>query len=114
MFNRWDWNVAYPGRAVQDSNDPFFLADKCLPTDSIAYTAMTKGLGTRTGDNPKGAVPILARHVKLIDMALDNLYRTSTSTDPGVRADAARAGLSNASLANFSSALAHPFGYGSR
>jgi hypothetical protein len=94
MFYRWDWNVAYPGGAVQDSNDRFFLADRCSPTDSIAYTAMTKGLGTRIGDNPKGAVALLARHVHFIDKALDNLYHTSA--DPGVRADTARAGLSNA------------------
>jgi hypothetical protein len=33
--------------------------------DSIAYTAMTKGLGTRIGDNPKGALALLARHVFL-------------------------------------------------
>jgi hypothetical protein len=94
MFYQWDWNVAYPGRAVQDNNDRFFLADQCLPTDSIAYTAMTKGLSTRIGDNPKGSVALLARHVHFIDKYLDQLYHTTT--DPGVRADAARAGLSNA------------------
>jgi hypothetical protein len=93
MFYHWDWNVAYPGRAVQDNNDRFFLADLCLPTDSIAYTAMTKGLGTRIGDNPKNAVALLARHVFFIDKYLDQLYRTST--DAGVRADTARAALTN-------------------
>jgi hypothetical protein len=93
MFYRWDWNVAYPGRVVQDSNDRFFLADQCIPTDSIAYTAMTKGLGIRIGDNPIGAIALLARHVHFIDKYLDQLYHTAT--DPGVRADTARAGFTN-------------------
>jgi hypothetical protein len=93
MFYQWDWNVAYPERTVQDSNDRFFLANLCLPTDSIAYTAMTKALRKRIGNNPKGVAALLARHVIFIDKDLDHLYHTST--DSGVQVDAARAGLSN-------------------
>jgi hypothetical protein len=31
MHYRWDWNVAHPGRAVQDSNDRFFLGRSLPP-----------------------------------------------------------------------------------
>jgi len=93
MFYQWDWNVAYPGRAVQDSNNRLFLSELVSPTDSVAYTSMSKGLGTRMGDNSQGALPLLARHVRFIEDYLDNLYRSSR--DPSVRADVARAGLTN-------------------
>jgi hypothetical protein len=60
----------------------------------MAYTAMTGGFATRKGDNPQPSKALLARHVEFIEKYLDSLYRTSTA--PGPRLDAARAGLTNA------------------
>jgi hypothetical protein len=54
---------------------------------------MTSGFVTRKGDNPQPSKALLARHIEFIDRYLDGLYRTST--DPGSRLDAARAGLTN-------------------
>jgi hypothetical protein len=93
QYYQWDWHVAYPDRAVQDSNPHSFLADLCSPTDSLAYTAMSRGMATRQGDNSQPSKALLARHIKFIDAYLDTLDRTAT--EPGARADAARAGLTN-------------------
>jgi len=93
QFYQWDWQVSYPDRAVHDGGNRAILVEQCSPTDSIAYTAMTRGLATRKGDNSQPSRALLARHVMFIDKYLDDLYRTAT--EPGDRADAARAGLSN-------------------
>jgi hypothetical protein len=93
QFYQWDWQVAYPDRAVHDGSHRAILVDQCSPTDSMAYTAMTNGFAARKGDNPQPSKALLARHVAFIDKYLDGLYRTST--DPESRLDAARAGLTN-------------------
>ena len=93
QFYAWDWTVCYPTRALRDANQRLFLADLCSPTDSLAYTSMTKGLAIRQGDKSTPSKALLHRHVVGIDNYFESLFWLAP-TDT-LRAEACRGALSN-------------------
>jgi hypothetical protein len=93
QFYSWDLQVAHPEEAMKDASARAVHSAGCLPTDSLGYVFMSKGMSQRMGDEAKPSVALLHRHVEWMDTFFDNAYHNSRDQDE--RAELARAALAN-------------------
>ena len=91
----WDMMVRYPGHVYVDQGKRV-INQACRPTDSLGATMFAAGLKARLGDESRPSVALLDRHVRWLDVDLDQRYRVARSDE--VRCELAKAGLANLSF----------------
>jgi len=95
QYFAWDSMVSQPLASFMDDRKRI-LQIPCRPTDNLSTTLHAGGMSSRIGDEAKPSMPLLDRHVRYLDTALDARFRASG--DPGERRELALAGLSNVFL----------------
>ena len=91
----WDMMVRYPGHVYVDQGKRV-INQACRPTDSLGATMFAAGLKARLGDESRPSVALLDRHVRWLDVDLDQRCRVARSD--AVRCELAKAGLANLSF----------------
>jgi hypothetical protein len=84
---------AQPEKLTLGFKDRPTVVEGCSPTEELAFTYFTDGLKRRLGDHPKPSAVLLWHHIQWLDKYFLNLFLHAT--DPVVRANACRAGLTN-------------------
>lgn len=77
----WDLQLAYPGRAIRDSQRRGHLTERCLPTDELGYSLMTSGMARRMGDSSKPSVALNSSQVLTISGYLDRIWEQDLSLE---------------------------------
>ena len=92
QFYTWEMLVSDPAAAYVDGQRRLLQAP-CRITDSVGFTMHSKGLAARVGTHTRPSVPLLDRHVRLLDISLNQRFMAAR-TDPE-RRRCALAGLAN-------------------
>jgi hypothetical protein len=79
QFYSWDFMVAHPDLATRDAAGGPILHGGGLPSNSLGYSFLAKGMATRRGDDSTSSAALLHRHVAWIDDHLDKSYRSATT-----------------------------------
>jgi hypothetical protein len=93
QFYSWDFHVAHPSRATSDAAGGPILHDGFLPSNSLGYSFLAKGMSARRGDSSVPSLALLHRHVAWIDGHLDASFCSATTME--ARREFALAGLAN-------------------
>ena len=70
----WDLQLAYPGRALRDSQRHGHVTEKCLPTDKLGYSLMTSGMARRMGNSSRPSIALNISPVMNISGYLDQMW----------------------------------------
>jgi len=81
QYYTWDLQIAYPGRAMRDSQRRGYLTELCLPTDELGYTLMTTGMARRMGDSSTPSIALNINQIKKIADYLEGTWIGPLSID---------------------------------
>jgi hypothetical protein len=89
-----DMLMAYPGRLVyQAATRQVAVFDLCRPTDELSNSLFSAGLSARIGAETRPSFPVLDRHVRALDKALQ--ARFTKATTHAAKVETCKAALAN-------------------
>ena len=91
-YFRWDALASHPGRVLQTGETCDFR-EQVLPTDELAYTAMSKGMKKRLGTEANKSQALRYTHIRFLDDQFRSAYNSATTNEQ--RQEMATAGLAN-------------------